>query len=191
MLRHHNYVSVLFPSLLQPIVDLFGLMEKQGTGDPNEVQASPAENGYAASIAVLTVLVIESVCNRVRYVRNDTDRKGTVQTLSELSAGELADEVEELFVLRDVIAHNHVWEATIAEHDSKGLALVAATLRPRYGDEKFARTVDPQTRRTRRLHLDVFPNRIHRQTAVVVLQNASRSSASSRAPAGAATPSST
>ena len=51
----HNYVSVLFPNLLQPVADLFDHMEKRGLKGPNEVHASPAENGYAASIAVLTV----------------------------------------------------------------------------------------------------------------------------------------
>ena len=67
----HNYGSVPFANLLQPIVDLFDLMEQKEPKGPNEVQASKAENGYAASIAVLTAIVIESVCNRVRYVRGD------------------------------------------------------------------------------------------------------------------------
>lgn len=166
----HNYVSVLFPSLLQPIVDLFDLMEQKGPKGPNEVQASRTENGYAASIAVLAALVIESVCNRVRYVLGDADRKGAVQTLKDLQGGGLADDVEELFVLRDAIAHNHVWEATIADDDTKGLVLISATKRPGYGDDKFDRTVDLETRQTRRLHLDVFPKRIHRQTAIVAVQ---------------------
>jgi len=165
-----NYVSVLFMSLLQPIVDLFDLMEQKGPKPPNEVQASRAENGYAASIAVLTVLVIESVCNRVRYVLDDAGRKGAVQTLRDLQAGGLANDVEELFVLRDVIAHNHVWEATIADDDTNGLVLISATKLAVYGDEKFDRTVDLETRQTRLLHLDVFPKRIHRQTAIIAIQ---------------------
>lgn len=165
-----NYVSVLFVSLLQPIVDLFDLMEQKGPKGPNEVQASRNENGYAASIAVLVALMIESVCNRVRYVLGDADhKKGAVQTLKDLKAGGLADDVEELFVLRDAIAHNHIWEATVADDDTKGLALISARKLPGYGDPKFDRTVEPETRQTRRLHLDVFPNRIHRQTAIVVL----------------------
>jgi hypothetical protein len=168
--REYEYVSVLFASLLQPIVDLFDLMEQKEPKGPNEVQASRAENGYAASIAILAALVIESVCNRVRYVRGDVDRKGAVQTLRELQAAGLADDVEEIFVLRDVIAHNHMWEATIADDDVKGLVVVSATKRPGYGDDKFDRVVDLATRRTRRLHLDVFPSRIHRQTAIVALE---------------------
>jgi len=165
-----NYVSVLFGSLLQPIVDLFDLMEQKGPTGPNDVQAPRDENGYSVSIAVLVALVIESACNRVRYVLGDADRKSAVQTLTDLSAGGLADDVEELFVLRDAIAHNHIWEATVAGDDTKGLALISATLRAGYGDDKFNRTVDLQTRQTRRLQLDVFPNRIHRKTAIVAIQ---------------------
>lgn len=184
MQASRSYVSVLFANLLQPIVDLFDLMEQKEPKGPNEVQASKAETGYAASIAVLTVLVIESVCNRVRYVRGAPESTA-VQTLKKLPAPDtlpheeaedwcarrdgLADDVEELFVLRDVIAHNHLWDAIVAEDAAKGLTLVSAIKRPGYGDGKFDRTVDLPTRQTRRLHLDVFPNRIHRQTAVVAL----------------------
>lgn len=73
-------------------------------------------------------------------------------------------------MIRDAIAHSHLWEATIVEDTTKGLALLSATKHTAYGDEKFDRIVDLQTRQTRRLHLDVFPNRIHRQTAIVVLR---------------------
>jgi len=163
-------VSVLFQNFLQPMVDLFNLMEQKEPKGPNEVQASRHENGYAVTIAILAALVIESVCNRVRYVRGDVGRKGAVETLKELNAAGLADDIEEIFVLRDVIAHSHLWEATIADDDTKGLALVSATKLPGYGDKKYDRVVDPETRRTRRLQLDVFPNRIHRQTAVVALE---------------------
>jgi hypothetical protein len=102
----HNYVSVLFANLLQPIVDLFDLMEQKEPKGPNEVQASKAENGYAASIAVLTALVIESVCNRVRYVRDAADRAGAVPTLKKLSAPDMLphEEVEDWFARRDGLA---------------------------------------------------------------------------------------
>lgn len=170
MQNDYNYVSVIFQAFLQPIVDLFDLMEQKQPKEPNQVQASRAENGYAASIAVLAALVIESVCNRTRYVRNDNDRKESAQTLRDLGAVDLADEVEEIFVLRDVIAHNHIWEANIADDDKEGLILLSASKREGYGDAKFDRAVDLETRQTRRLRLDVFPNRVHRQTAVVVIQ---------------------
>jgi hypothetical protein len=163
-----NYLSVLFPNLLQPITDLFRLMgSPEG---PNEVQASKSENGYASAISLLGAVVIESVCNRARYISKDIDRKGAVETLRSLAGHELAADIEEIFVLRDVIAHNHLWEAEIADDETRGLALTSARRRQGYGDEKFSRVVDQVSRRTKRLKLDIFPNRIHRGTALQVIR---------------------
>jgi hypothetical protein len=41
---------------------------------------------------------------------------------------------------------------------------------PSYGDKKFHKIVDVDSRTTRQLKLDVFPTRIHRRTAVAVLK---------------------
>jgi DNA-binding FadR family transcriptional regulator len=128
------------------------------------------ENGYAVSIVVLAVFVVESAVNRTRYVRNEHKTESAVDTLKRLGADDLASDVEELFVIRDVIAHNHVWLAATRWDESAGMALDAAEKLVAYGDQKFSRVVNLTTRLTRRLGLDSFPNRIHRATAVVVLK---------------------
>jgi hypothetical protein len=165
-----NYVSVLFVNLLQPIFDLFELLEQSDPKGPNEVQAGMLENGYAVSVIVLSALVAESALNRTRYVRNEPQRESAVDTLKRLGAGDLVDDIEEVFVLRDIIVHNHIWTAAMRWDDSSGMALDSAEKLPAYGDQKFNRVVDSKTRATRRLHLDVFPNRIHRATAITVLK---------------------
>lgn len=71
----HNYVSVLFVHLLQPIFDLFELLEQSNPKGPNEVQAGMLENGYAVSVVVISALVVESALNRTRYVRNELQRR--------------------------------------------------------------------------------------------------------------------
>jgi len=164
-----DYVSVLSSGLFQPIADLFHLMDQRLPAGPNEVQASPAENGQAASIIVLGVLVLESVLNRTRYV-DKVGAEKPLDTLRRLGAGNLAEDAEELFVLRDVIAHNHLWVATFHWDDQGEMRLDSAEILPGYGDKKFKRVVDPDTRRTRRLGLDVFPTRVHRFTAILVLK---------------------
>jgi hypothetical protein len=167
----HNYVSVLFVHLLQPIHDLFELLEEHS--DPkgrNEVQAGMIENGYAISVIVLAVLVVESALNRTRYVRDEHQRESAVDTLKRLGASDLGSDIEELFVVRDIIAHNHIWLAATRWDDTGEMALDSAQKLAAYGDQKFARTVDLTTRLTRRLGLDAFPTRIHRATAVAVLK---------------------
>ncbi|HEY2802055.1 MAG TPA: hypothetical protein VGI85_15805 [Chthoniobacterales bacterium] len=166
----HNYVSVLFVHLLQPIFDLFELLEQSNPKGPNEVQAGMLENGYAVSVVVISALVVESALNRTRYVRYELQRENAVDTLTRLGAVDLAHDVEEVFVIRDAIAHNHLWAASVRWDDSIGMTLDTAEKLPAYGDHKFNRVVDPKTRATRRLRLDAFPNRIHRATAVAVLK---------------------
>lgn len=73
-------------------------------------------------------------------------------------------------MLRDIIAHDHIWTAAVRWDDNSGIALDSIEKLAPYGDQKFNRVVDLKTRLTRRLHLDAFPNRIHRATAVVVLK---------------------
>lgn len=170
MQSNSNYVSVLFVHLLQPIFDLFELLEQCDPKGPNEVQAGMLENGYAVSVIVLSALVVESALNRTRYIRDEPKRESAVDTLKRLGASDLADEIEEVFVLRDSIAHNHIWTAAMRWDDSRGMALDSAKKLSAYGDEKFDRVVDPGTRATRRLHLDVFPTRIHLATATTVLK---------------------
>jgi hypothetical protein len=165
-----NYVSVLFVHLLQPIFDLFELLEQSNPKGPNEVQAGMFENGYAVSVIVLAALVVESALNRTRYVRNEHQRENAVDTLKRLCAGDLPNDIEEVFVLRDIIAHNHIWTVEMRWDDVTGMALDSAEKLPAYGNKNFDRVVDPKTRTTRRLHLDAFPNRIHRATAVTVLK---------------------
>lgn len=166
----HNYVSVLFVNLLQPVFDLFGLLDRCDPQGPNEVQAGSLENGYAVSVTVLATLIVESAVNRTRYVRAEHQRESAVATLKRLGAGDLGSDIEEVFVLRDAIAHNHIWIAATRWDDKGGMALDSAKKFAEYGDQKFRSVVDPATRLTRRLQLDVFPNRIHRGTAVVVLK---------------------
>ncbi|MBA3963223.1 MAG: hypothetical protein H0X40_15170 [Chthoniobacterales bacterium] len=165
-----NYVSVLFVNLLQPIFDLFKLLEQSDPKGPNEVQAGMLENGYAVSIIVLSALVLDSALNRTRYVRSELKRESTVATLKRLGADHLAQDIEEIFALRDSIAHNHIWKVAMHWNHSSGMALDSAEKLPAYGDEKFNRVVDSKTRATHRLHLDAFPNRIHRATAIAVLK---------------------
>lgn len=163
----HNYVSVLLLQFAQPLADLYAAMTRRTTPGPNDVQASCMENGNSVAIIVLAVLMLESASNRVKYLRQEASRETCRELLARLGAGALADDVEELFVLRDIIAHNHVWAADV---DFKTMRVRTAKLLPGYGDSKFRSVVDLTTRKTRRLNLDIFPTRIHKSTAVAVLK---------------------
>ena len=85
---------------------------------------------------------------------------------------DLYKKVEEIFVIRDIIAHNHVWEANVYWDENGKLRLVDAQRVKGYGDKKFDKVVDSNNRKTKILGLNVFPNRISRADALTVLKTA-------------------
>jgi hypothetical protein len=167
-LPDHNYVSAVYVHLIKPIAELQERMvvhcdAKKST----EVQAAPFENGYALSIIALTAILVEGACNRARYIGQIDGRLSASCTVRAFGNFDLADRLAEVFVVRDVIAHGHLWEGSV----SVDLDWIdGPVLLPGYGDGKFNCLVDLKTRTTRRLKLNVFPPRIDRGTATTVIK---------------------
>ena len=165
-----DYVSVIGSSFLHPIATLLESLESLELKGPGEVQASSLENGYSAAIVALTVFLLESALNRTRYVQRKSYRARSLDFFRQAFPGSgLDNRLEELFVVRDVVAHNHLWDAKI-KYNEHGLELISASLLPEYGDKKFKKVVDWNTRKTRLLGLNVFPTRICRADAVIALK---------------------
>ncbi len=59
-------ISVIGMNFVEPILELVQKLEASTPVLPNEVQTGMVENGYSCSIAVLTILILESAANRVR-----------------------------------------------------------------------------------------------------------------------------
>src|SRR4029453_846874 len=171
MTEEYDYVRAVFIHLPQPIAGLCDCMLQLGWSEPNEVQTSPMENGYAISIIALSAFLLEGACGRARFVSGKGRKRcSAADTLRQFGGNDLADKVEEIYVVRDAIAHAHLWKAKIfwTEND---LRFAEPPMRlPSYGDKKFHRIVDVNSRTTSQSKLDVFPTRIHRATAVVALK---------------------
>lgn len=168
-----GYVSIIGTSYLLPIAKLLESLEALKSRGPNEVQASSLENGYSAAIAILTVLLLESAISRAQYVLGISPPQKPVEFIRKTYPDcDLADQIEELFVLRDVIAHNHVWEAQMYWDEQGQMKLVEADLQTGYGDRKFNKVRNGNKRQTRILDLNLFPTRICRTDAVKVLKSA-------------------
>jgi len=168
-----EYVSIIGLSYLKPITKLLEDLETFGPKGPNDVQASSTENGYSASVIILTMLLVESAIARTQYIRGDKPAKKPLDFVRAAYPNSgFVDLLEELFVVRDVIAHNHVWEAQYLWDDQVGMKLVFAALESGYGDKKFKRVIDHVNRKTRQLGINLFPTRICREDARVVLKTA-------------------
>lgn len=172
-----GYVSVLSTNYFLPITTLLEKLEVLELHPPNEVKASDPDNGYSVSLIVLSVLLIESAIGRTQYVMGEQPVKGKLRApvnvvRSEFPDSGFCEKIEELFVVRDVIVHNHIWEASFEWDDQVGMKFVSSpTKRDGYGDPKFDRVVDFAERKTRLLRINLFPTRIHRSDAIIVLQN--------------------
>jgi hypothetical protein len=166
-----GYVSIIGFNFLEPITLLLENLLSAEPKDPNEVQAVQNENGISCSIIVLAVLLIESAIARLKYDKQKTSPKGALKFIeSEYPSYKGCGELKELFVIRDAIVHNHIWEANFRWDDEAGMRLLAAEIWEGSGDNKFLDVVDMTTRKTKCLKLNLFPTRISRADAFVVLQ---------------------
>jgi hypothetical protein len=81
----------------------------------------------------------------------------------------LEKSLTEVFVLRDAIAHGHVWSLEVSSHDRHGQLLRSAALGAQYGNDQFRKRVNLATRRTRAVGLHVVPSAVGRGEVIKVL----------------------
>jgi hypothetical protein len=169
-----EYVSVVGFHLIQPLLDLVKKLESLPAAEPNEVLTAAPENGYSCAAILFTTVLLASVLNRTRYVRDDASDTHVADFFKKISPNQdLAHDVNEIFAIRDAIVHNHLWKAEIDPGTMKFTS--PPELLPGYGEGKrFEAVMDPKTRLSRRLKLNLFPPRISRRDAYIVFKTAVR-----------------
>jgi hypothetical protein len=165
-----GFVSVIGAALIQPILDLVEKLESMKPILPNEVKTGQPENGYSLATIVLSVILFESALNRTAYVRGE--KRGGPDYFKEIAADkDLAAQVEEIFAVRNVIAHNHLWEAKITWSEDTPLKFAEPPeLREGYGDKRHVKVIDQSTRKSKILGINMFPARIWRRDAYIALK---------------------
>jgi hypothetical protein len=140
----------------------------------SEVQTGSPENGYSCSICVLGVIALESFIMRARYVNkadHPIDRKSCVEFLKSLYPDfDRVEELREIFVLRDIIAHNHLWKIDFAWDEEWGMKFLVASKDPASGDQKYKSCVNMDTLKTTKLRLNVNPIKIGKPEVVRVIE---------------------
>jgi hypothetical protein len=167
--KSNKTITVISDSLLVPIVDLLQLLFKRSRGGVNDVQTSLMENGYSVSICLLLIAHFESLMMRELYFHKNIKAKNGLQLLNLLYPNfPKSKELEECYVLRDCIIHNHIWEL---EHTEIRLKIKKAFKQEYSGtDKKYKRNVDIINRVTKLLGLNVNPIRINRKDVITVLE---------------------
>src|SRR3989442_12991098 len=108
------HVSILGSSYFQPIADLLDRWLSRARPRSNAVQSGYYEHGYAASVVLLLVAMFESYIVRVRYIQRSripTNLRTALDVLLHLYPRlHHRKALTDVYVLRDVIFHNHLWE---------------------------------------------------------------------------------
>jgi hypothetical protein len=169
-----SLLTIIGSSYFEPICVLLEKLEKHDKGTSNEIQAGYYVNGYAASICILAVVCLESYVMRVRYInkanQDEIDKVSVPAYLRRLYQDfPYQDELYEVHILRDVLAHNHLWEVAYSWDDEKEMVLHAVN-KWSSGDQKYQLHVDVHTNLTNKLCLNVSPIKVGRRDAITVLQ---------------------
>jgi len=156
------------------------LVERLLKAPPGKVVAGRVgepENGYALSIVLLLVVMLESFIGRVSDLQFRQKKNGRPKGHRESVPDYLASlrksfglrkSLTEVFVLRDAIAHGHVWTLSVSRHKAKGRILRRATLGAGYGDSKYRVALNARTRRTSILGLNLVPEAVGRREVAKV-----------------------
>lgn len=169
-----DIITIVGHSYFQPIADLIERMLKRPAAEDNSVRANHFENGYAVAVTVLLVAMLESFVSRVRFVRNTEVVSGKDvpdQLLLFFPDLPNKDELAEVFLLRNIVVHNHVWHLDVSAIEERGVATLATPKDLRFQTKKTYDTiVDVDVRRTTLLGLSASPTSIDRYDVGVVFR---------------------
>lgn len=177
-MNNKTLISIVGGSYFQPISDMLAVLSELEQPKQSEVQVSDRENGYAAAVCILLAVSFESYVTRVHAVSKNNPREKRESVINYLRRRFPEyhwDEVEEVFVVRDALAHNHLWELGYF-YDEDGIPQLSSSDKDEHsGDRKYDRLVDLSSRKTNILALNVNPILVNRndvEIAVNVVWNA-------------------
>jgi len=168
-----SLVTIVGSSYFEPISALLENLEKHDKGNSTEVQSGYYVNGYANSICLLAVVCLESYVMRVRYIneanQGQIDKASVVSYLKSLYPDfPYEEELCEIHILRDVIAHNHLWEVSYS-YEEEDIKLNRINRRSS-GDSKYQTRVDVCHNITKTLGLNVNPVKVGSEDVRKVLK---------------------
>ena len=168
-----EYISVRADSFIEPLVSLIEKATSYNLVGANEVQASPIENGYSCSIILLAVVMLEGLCTTMWYrYEKENVKKFKANSFIKNKLKDIDPRtIDELFIIRDIIAHNHLWEGEIETKDRTLIHSKKPSIDTNnFGDRKYKENVDLNLMKTKKLGLNIFTTRIYWNDVKIVLK---------------------
>ena len=171
--RHKSkLVTIVGSGYFQPIADLFDHWLLHQRPRANKVQSGFYESGYAASVVLLLVAMFESYVSRLRFVQGEkvpvNSRHAIDVVLAIYPRLRHIKALRDVYILRDALMHNHLWEVDYEWGGPAGMVLRQASRHPSSGDKKYPPRVNERTHRTKALRLSILPSRVDRTDALKV-----------------------
>lgn len=172
-----NYITVIGPNLMQPICTMLEKLIELPKEEGETMSRRPDERGYSISICLLLAVMTESFIMRARYLNSQnpaSSERTPAKFISTKYPGlSLLDELVEIFIIRDVIAHNHLWKIESTGDTNIWMDLLNKEIDPLTEiqmDKKYNQLVDVDSGTTKNLGLHVIPTQINRTDVVKVLK---------------------
>ena len=169
-----DIVTIIGPSYFQPITDLVARMLATKRPQPDPSGAGFSENGYAVSIAILLVALLESFVARLRFCRNDELRGSTntpdllLRMFPDLPNHE---NLAEIFLVRNIILHNHIWNIDVTNSPERAPTIKTPQDLKTQTNKNYSILVDQVTRKTKVLKLNASPTSIDREDVHKIFSN--------------------
>jgi hypothetical protein len=167
-----DIISIVGTSYFQPVADLIERMLQHEPVADNSSRTGHFENGYAAAITVLLVAILESFVSRVRFLRTTEVVPGKdVPDQLEVFFPDLPykAELSEVFLVRNIVVHNHVWHLALGEGTNPGATTLSTPKELRFQTKKtYDSIVNISGRKTVVLGLSASPTSVDRYDVGVV-----------------------
>lgn len=160
------YVELLVIDLLERSFELHKTRSQQR----RHRLISPRENVLSSAGVLLTITAIQGWTNRIQYLLKDHTKPlrtgvflGNVYNRHKniFPKDHFIKLTDEVFALRDVIAHNHIYELAVTRNENYDLLSKKQKLQPQYGyDKKWKTSVNRHSWKTNLLRLNIQPANI-------------------------------
>ena len=169
-----DIISIVGTSYFQPVADLVERMLQHEPVADNSSRTGHYENGYAAAATVLLVATLECFVSRLRFLRREEVVSGKdVPDQLELFFPDFPHKAElsEVFLLRNIVVHNHVWHLALGESDVPETTTLATPKQLGFQTKKtYDLIVDATKRKTVLLDLSASPTSVDRHDVGIVFR---------------------
>lgn len=162
-----DVITVVATAYNQPISDLVEKLLSKPISKAGPAGVGIHENGYSAALVVLLVALLESYTARLRFIRRSEAISGSLATPELLGTYfpslPTKDDLVEVCLVRNVVAHNHIWHLDVSDFQLSGAPTIANPKDLGFNTNKhYEHVVDVAARRTRGLQLNICPTAVDR-----------------------------